>query len=62
MLERPMLFFQKSSKKVNIPLRFPNLDINGVSVERESSIEFLGVRRDENLTWRDLIHTIKIKL
>ena len=46
-------FFRKSSKKDNIPLRLPNLNINGLTVERESSIQFLGVWIDENLTWRD---------
>ena len=32
--------FHKSSKKDNIPLRLPNLHINGLNVERESSINF----------------------
>ena len=29
-------FFHKSSKKDNIPLRLPNLNINGFTIERES--------------------------
>ena len=36
-------FFHKSSKKDNIPLRLPNLNINGFTIECESSIKFLGV-------------------
>ena len=32
-------FFHKSSKKDNIPLRLPNLNINGFTIERESSIK-----------------------
>ena len=43
-------FFHKSSKKDNIPLRLLNLNINGFTVERGSSINFLGVSLDENLT------------
>ena len=55
-------FFHKSSKKDNIPLRLPNLNINGFTIERESSIKFLGVWIDENLTWRDHIHTAENKI
>ena len=43
-------FFYKSSKKDNTPLRLPNLNINGFTTERESSIKFLEVWIDENLT------------
>ena len=32
-------FFHKSSKKDNIQLRHPNLNINGLTAERESSIK-----------------------
>ena len=55
-------FFHKSSKKDNIPLRLPNLNVNGLTIERESSIKFLGVWRDENLTWRDHIYTVENKI
>ena len=55
-------FFHKSSKKDNIPLRLPNLNINGVTIERESSIKFLGVWIDENLPWRDHVHTVENKI
>ena len=43
-------FFQKSSKNDNISLRLPNLNLNGFTVKSESSIIFLGVFIDENLT------------
>ena len=33
-----------------------------MTVERESSIKFLGVWIDENLTWRDHIHTFENKV
>ena len=55
-------FFHKSSKKDNIPLRLPNLNINGFTIERESSIKFLGVLIDETVTWRDHIHTVENKI
>ena len=55
-------FLHKSSKKDNIPLRFPNLNINGLTVQRESSIKFLGVWIDENLTRRDHIHAVENKI
>ena len=52
-------FFRRLSKNDNIPLRLPNLHINGFTVERESSIKFLEVWIDESLTWRNHIHTIE---
>ena len=55
-------FFHKSSKKDNITLRLPNLNINGLTVECQYSIKFLGVSIDENLIWRDHIHTVENKI
>ena len=55
-------FFHKSSKEDIVPLPLPNLNINELTVERESSIKFLGVWMDENLTWRSHIHIIKNKI
>ena len=54
-------FLHKSSKKDNIPLRLSNLNINGFTAEREASMKFLGVWIDENLPWRDHIHTVENK-
>ena len=53
-------FFHKSSKN-NIPLRLPNPNINELTAERVTSIKFLGVWIDENLTWRDHIHNVENK-
>ena len=36
-----------------------NLNINGFTVERESSIKFLRVWIDKNRTWKDHIHIVK---
>ena len=55
-------FFHKSSKKKdNVLLRLLNRNINGLTVDRESSIKFLGVWIDQNLTWRNHIHTVQNK-
>ena len=41
---------------------FPNLNINGLTIECESSIKFLRIWIDENLTLRDHIHTLENKI
>ena len=55
-------FFHNSSKKENILLWLPNLNINGFTIEHEYLIKFLGVWIDEILTWRDHIYTIENKI
>ena len=62
MLKNQVFFFPQTIKKDNIPLRLPNLNINRLTVERESSITFLEVRIDENLPWKDHIHTVENKI
>ena len=42
-------FFRKPSKKDNIPLVLPKLNINNNEIARTESINFLGVLLDENL-------------
>ena len=56
------LFSTNHQKKDNIPLWLPNLNIIWFTIEHESSIKFLGVWIDENLTWRDHNHTIENKI
>ena len=55
-------FFHKSSKNDNILLRLLNMNINGFTIERESSRKILGVLIDENLTWRHHIDTVENKI
>ena len=55
-------FFHKNSVKDNIPLKLPDLHISNKSIERKSSIKFLGVMLDEHIAWNDHIHTIEKKL
>ena len=42
-------FFHKTSKKDDIPLKLPRLQINNYNIERIPSIRFPGVLLDENL-------------
>ena len=55
-------FFHKNSVKDNIPLKLPDLHISNKSIERKSSIKFLGVMLDEHIAWNDHIHAIEKKL
>ena len=54
--------FHKKSVRDNIPLKLPDLKIANNSIERTTSIKFLGVMIDENITWEDHMHTIEKKL
>ena len=45
-------FFHKPSKKDDIPLVLPKLNINNSEIARTESIKFLGVLLDENLSWK----------
>ena len=52
-------FFHKNLVKDNIPLKLSDLHISNKSIERKSSIKFLGVMLDENIAWNDHIHAIE---
>ena len=54
--------FSQIIKKDNILLQLPNLNTNGLTTKRESSIKCLGVWIVENLTRRNRIHTVKNKI
>ena len=45
-------FFHKPSKKDDIPLVLPKLNINNSEIARTESIKFLGVLLNENLSWK----------
>ena len=45
-------FFHKPSKKDDIPLVLPKLNVNSSEIVRTESIKFLGVLLDENLSWK----------
>ena len=54
--------FHKPRDKDNLPLQLPNLKINNNQIKRSSSIKFLGVFVDENLTCIDHITLVENKL
>ena len=54
--------FHKPRDKDKLPLQIPNLKINNNEIKRSSSIKFLGVLVDENLTWIDHITLVENKL
>ena len=63
MLKKKKVFvFPQIIRKDNIPLQLLNLNINGLTLKCESSVKFLGVKIDENLTWRDHINTVENKI
>ena len=49
--------FNKSWDKANLILKINNFEIKGTT-----SIKFLGIMVDENLTWKDLIDILENKL
>ena len=55
-------FFHKPSKKDNIPLVLPKLNINNSEIARTESVKFLGVLLDENLSWKTYIKYIENKI
>ena len=37
----------------------PDIKIGNSTIKRKPSVKFLGVRLDENISWKDHIETIK---
>ena len=54
--------FHKSWDKDNLPLKLPILKINNFEIKRTTSMKFLGIMVDENLTWNDHIYILEKKL
>ena len=54
--------FYPTSKKRFMSTKFPELFINGITLERETATKFLGVIIDENVTWKAHINTISTKV
>ena len=55
-------FFHKNTVKDNIPLKLPDLHISNKSIERKSSIKFLGVMLDDHIAWNEHKHAIEERL
>ena len=54
--------FHSANKKDKIPLELPLLKIDNNKIERETSIKFLGVILDENISWKKHIETVENKI
>ena len=54
--------FHKPSKKDDIPLVLPKLNINNNKIAPTESIKFLSVLLDENLSWKTHIKYIENKI
>ena len=55
-------FFHSLAYQDRIPLRLPSLFINGINIKRETTMKFLGILLDENMTWRNHIASIESKV
>ena len=56
------LFFDQSSACDSIPLGLPTKTFNSIEIKRESSVKFLGVIIDENITWNKDIELVENKI
>ena len=54
--------FYPTSKKRFPPTKFPELFVDGITLERETVTKFLGVIIDENVLWKAHINTISRKI
>ena len=55
-------YFSKPSKRDDIPLLLPKLNISNSEIERSECLKFLGVLLDENLCWKEHIKYIENKI
>ena len=70
-LEKIAIWFQanklslnenKTKFTLNLPLKLPILKLNNFEIKRTTSIKFLGIMVDKNLTWNNHIHILENKL
>ena len=62
MREAKYQFFHKPSKKGDIPLVLPKLNISNNEIAWTESLKFLGVLLDENLSWKTHLKYIGNKI
>ena len=55
-------FFRKPSACDSIPLSLPTITFNNIKIKRESSVKFLGVIINENITWNKHIGLVENKI
>lgn len=54
--------FHSLTKRDDLPLALPKLSIGDSEIKKVTSIKFLGVLLDENLTWKDHIKIVETKI
>ena len=54
--------FHKNSTKDDLPLKLPDLKIVNSVLKMQTSIKFLGIMLDENISWKEHIKTVENKL
>ena len=54
--------FHKGSRRDDLPLVLPKLFINNQVIKRQSSIKFLGILLDENLSWKEHLKLTENKI
>ena len=55
-------FFHSKAYSNLIPLQLPALKINNMIIKRETTMKFLGILLDENLSWKQHINYIEKKI
>ena len=55
------MLFHKNVTTGKLPLEMPELKLDISILNRKSSVKFLGVMLDENISWKDHIKTIEKK-
>ena len=53
--------FHRSSTKDELPLKLPDLKFANSPLKRQTSIKFLGVMLDENISWKEHIENKTVK-
>ena len=56
------MLFQKCTDQENIPLKLPLLQLNSNIIEREHSLQFLGLILYEHFTWKKHVQLIENKV
>ena len=54
--------FHKNSSNDDISLKLPDLKIEDLNIERNSSIKVLGIMPAEHINWRDHVKTVEFKI
>ena len=56
------VLFHNAKSKDDLPLVLPDLFIKDVKIKRETSLNFLGVIIDDNLSWKTHVQLVERKI